>query len=213
MIADTLSSPPSRREERRHERREAILDVAEQSFLDNGYDRTTMSGIAAVLGGSKATLWSYFASKDLLFAAVLDRASLEFRREVSLILKAGDGVEQALTRFCREFLTKLTTPEVSALFRLVVGEAHRFPEVGRIFFESGPGRVRELLAGFLGQAMEAGRLRKSDPALAAQHLTGLCMGGCHLQLLLGMIGKIGSPAIEAEVKQAVGAFMRAYAPD
>ena len=64
---------PSRREARRQSRREAILDVAAQSFLEHGYAGTTMSAIAATLGGSKGTLWSYFASKEVLFAAVIDR--------------------------------------------------------------------------------------------------------------------------------------------
>ena len=212
MVSATFSSLPGRREERRHERREAILDVAQQSFLEQGYDGTTMSAIAAALGGSKGTLWSYFASKDLLFAAVLDRATEQFRKGLATALDFSSPIKIALGEFCRQFLRTLTLPEAAALHRLVVGETQRFPEVGRIFFERGPGRTRKLLADYLGAAMERGQLRRDDPVAAAEQLTGLCLGGCHMQLLLGLIGKAGPAEIEADVRRALAVFMRAYAP-
>ena len=52
-------------------RRQAILDVAAQTFRELGYERTTMCEIRARVGGSKATLYSYFASKEELFFAVI----------------------------------------------------------------------------------------------------------------------------------------------
>ncbi|MFY0108264.1 TetR/AcrR family transcriptional regulator, partial [Acinetobacter baumannii] len=71
--------PPSRREARKQDRRQAILDAARTSFFEQGYDGTSMSGLLATLGGSKATLWSYFRSKEELFAAVLDEATAAHR--------------------------------------------------------------------------------------------------------------------------------------
>ena len=76
----------SRREARRNDRREAILAVAYASFLEHGYAATTMSGIAAKIGGSKATLWSYFPSKEALFEAVLDQATAAYRLQLSSLL-------------------------------------------------------------------------------------------------------------------------------
>src|SRR3546814_1098206 len=72
----------NRREERKTQRRASILEVARRSFFEKGYAATTMSGIAATLGGSKSTLWRYFSSKEELFAAVLDDATAEFKREL-----------------------------------------------------------------------------------------------------------------------------------
>src|SRR3546814_3412867 len=68
--------------ERKTQRRASILEVARRSFFEKGYAATTMSGIAATLGGSKSTLWRYFSSKEELFAAVLDDATAEFKREL-----------------------------------------------------------------------------------------------------------------------------------
>jgi TetR/AcrR family transcriptional regulator, mexJK operon transcriptional repressor len=209
---ESLTSPcPSRREARRQSRREAILDVAAQSFLEHGYAGTTMSAIAATLGGSKGTLWSYFASKDVLFAAVIERVTDAFRAQLSLILNPRDGVELALRRFCTEFLRKITSPEAIALHRLVVGETNRFPEIGRIFYERAPRQTQQLLAGFLAEAMESGQLRRDDPLVAARQLTALCMYGGHQQMLMGVVEGLSAEAIEAEVDRATGTFMRAYA--
>ena len=207
---ETSPLAPSRREARRQSRREAILDVAAESFLEHGYAGTTMSAIAATLGGSKGTLWSYFASKEVLFAAVIDRVTQAFRAQLSLILNPRDGAEAALRRFGTEFLRKVTSPEAIALHRLVVGETNRFPEIGRIFYERAPRQTQQLLAEFLGEMMERGLLHKADPLIAARQLIALCMAGGHQLMLTGMIDTLPPAAIEAEVDNAMTTFMRAY---
>ena len=53
----------------RDARRELILDVAQEVFLEEGFANASMSTIAARLGGSKGTLYNYFKSKDDLFTA------------------------------------------------------------------------------------------------------------------------------------------------
>lgn len=200
----------SRREARRQLRRETILDVAERSFLEHGYAGTTMSAIAAALGGSKGTLWGHFASKEVLFAAVVDRATQAFRSQLSLILNPHDDLEVALRRFCAEFMRKITSPRSIALHRLVMSEANRFPEMGRIFYESAPRQVQQQVADFLAIAIELGKLRREDPWTAARQLNALCMAAGHQQMLLGAADAPSTAQIEAEVEHAMRTFMRAY---
>jgi len=208
---DTSCCPPlTRREARREERREAILDVAARYFLEHGYAATTMSGIAAALGGSKGTLWSYYASKELLFADVLERVTSEFRAQLSLALNPDEPVETGLRQFCSRYLARLTHPDGLALHRLVMGEVSRFPEVGRIFYERAPRRVHELLATFLERAMERGELRRADPLEASQFLTALCMARSHLKLLTGVAPVLSPDAAEADAEAAIDVFLRAY---
>jgi len=210
---ETTCCPPlSRREARREERREAILDVAARYFLEHGYAATTMSGIAAALGGSKGTLWSYYASKELLFGDVLERATRDFKAQLSLALNPGDGVAVALSKFCWRYLGRLTHPDGIALHRLVMGEVGRFPEIGRIFFERAPQGVYELLAEFLEGAMMRGELRRADPMEAAQFLTALCMARSHLKLLTGVTPVLSPAQAEADAQAAIDVFLRAYAP-
>lgn len=211
MPEGTACTPTSRREARRDARRDAILEVAERSFREHGYAGTTMSGIAAEMGGSKGTLWNYFGSKELLFAAVLDRATSAFREQLTLTLNPKGPVETALGQFCAKFLAKITQPDSITLHRLVVGEAGRFPEMGRIFFERAPRKTQELLACYIGMVMDQGKLRADDPLEAAQFLMGLCMARSHQMLLAGVRGTPSMSEVEHEVAGAVGIFLRAYA--
>jgi AcrR family transcriptional regulator len=206
-----LCEHPSRREARRQTRREAILDVAQRSFMEHGYAASTMSGIAAALGGSKGTLWSYFPAKDVLFAAVLDRATEAFQRQLTLILNPQDDLESTLRRFARNLLLRVISPEALALYRLVMAEANRFPETGRIFHERATGRTQTALATYLAQQMARGLLRADDSQLAAQHLIALCLSGCHRLLLIRVIDGATPEQIEADTLGAVATFLRAYA--
>ncbi|MDE2597115.1 MAG: TetR/AcrR family transcriptional regulator [Sphingomonadales bacterium] len=205
-----LAAPPSRREARRHNRREAILDVAACSFLEFGYAATTMNAIAATLGGSKGTLWSYFPSKELLFAAVLERATAAFRRELGLILDPGDLPERALRRFCREFIIRVTSPDAIALHRLVLGEVQRFPEIGRAFHEGVSSITRRSLKEYISAAMANGKLRADNAEVAAEQLTHLCLSGCHYRLLLGLDQRATPAMIAADTERATTTFLRAY---
>jgi TetR/AcrR family transcriptional regulator, mexJK operon transcriptional repressor len=201
-----------RREARRLDRREAIIAVAYASFLEHGYAATTMSGIAATIGGSKATLWSYFPSKEALFEAVLDTATSAYRAQLSTLLDTSVDPESTIRSFCTSFLNKVTTPEALALQRLAHGEAGRFPEMGTAFYERGPRTTQTMLAGFISSAMDRGLLRRDDPMRAARTLSSLCMSGCHQQLLFGRIDAVTPEMIAADADAATELFLRAYAP-
>ncbi|WP_313803416.1 TetR/AcrR family transcriptional regulator [Sphingobium sp.] len=203
----------SRREARRRDRRKAILEVASRSFLENGYAATTMSGIAATLGGSKGTLWRYFPSKEALFAACLDDATTAYREGLAEILDPRGDLAQTLRRLGLKLLEKVTAPDSVALYRLVISEAGRFPEMGAIFYEHVPRNTRLLITRFLERAMESGLLRRGDPDTAARTYMMLMLSGCHQLLLLGQITRATPHQIEADVTFGLDCFLRAYAPD
>ncbi|NML88263.1 MULTISPECIES: TetR/AcrR family transcriptional regulator [unclassified Sphingobium] len=208
-----LLPPLSRREARRRDRRKAILAVASRSFLENGYAATTMSGIAATLGGSKGTLWSYFPSKEALFAAFLDDATTAYLARLAEILDPGGDLVETLRRLGLNLLTKITSSDSVALYRLVVSESGRFPEMGAIFYEHVPGHTRRLVAEFLERAMDRGLLRRADPELAARTFTMMMLSGCHQLVIWGQIPQATPDQIAADVDHGLDCFMRAYAPD
>lgn len=210
-LADCASL--SRREVRRRDRRDVILSVAAKSFLERGYAGTTMSAIAATLGGSKGTLWSYFPSKQELFAAVLDHATKAYRARLSEILDPTGDVESTLRRFCRSLMEKVTSPDSLELHRLIVAEAARFPEVGKIFYDRGPGMTHEKLSDFLAGAMIRGQIRRDDARNAARALIALTLSRVHLQRMTGYIHKMTAGEKEADIDLAVAVFMRAYSID
>ncbi|MFY9352312.1 MAG: TetR/AcrR family transcriptional regulator [Sphingobium sp.] len=189
-----------------------IVAVAQRYFLEHGYAATTMSGIAAALGGSKGTLWTYFRSKEELFAAALADQAHRYQAELSQLLDPSIPVQTALERACASLFKKITSPEAIAVNRLIIAEGARFPQIARMFFDLAPKNTRALLATFIGDAMARGSLRKADPSEAAQALTALLMGGIHKQLLLGGIDDVDQNVARAEVHCAVDLFLRAYAP-
>ncbi|WP_226946645.1 TetR/AcrR family transcriptional regulator [Rhizorhabdus phycosphaerae] len=204
--------PLSRREARRQDRREAIIDVAMRFFLEHGYAAASMSAIAAEIGGSKATLWSYFPSKEALFEAGLEKATSEFRQRLLVLLDPCGDAEQSLRNFCKGFIERVTAPDAIALNRLIMAECGRFPEIGRIFYERAPRATQRVLSDFLRSMMERDRLKRADPDRAAHLMVVLSMAGCHHQLLLGLLDEATGEMIASDVDQTMATFMALYGP-
>lgn len=201
----------SRRELRRLDRREAILAVAARSFLEQGYAGTTMSNVAATLGGSKGTLWRYFASKEELFAAVIDQSTTTYRARLLEILDDPCGdVVMTLTRLCTSIVERITAPDAVALQRLVMAEAGRFPEMGVIFYDRAPRQTHALVASFLEGAMEQGHLRPDEPLKAARLLVSLCLSGYQQKMMMGVVKTASADVIASDIDEAINVFMRAY---
>jgi AcrR family transcriptional regulator len=203
---------PSRREERRDERRDTILDVARRCFLNDGYATTSMSAIAARLGGSKGTLYNYFRSKEELFAAVMEQQCGQLQEVMFDVSILGDAPRERLTHYARTFLDLLLSPMAMSLHRLVVSESERFPELGRTFYRSGPRVVMARIADYLAELMDQGALRRADAHVAAQHFKDLAISGLYQPRLWGIIDDPTPEERDVQVERAVDTFMRAYAP-
>jgi TetR/AcrR family transcriptional repressor of mexJK operon len=208
-MTDAEKPTITKREERRLDRRSAILEVAAASFLENGYAGTTMSAISAQLGGSKGTLWNHFSSKETLFAAFLEEATSVFKQELMTILEPSRDLKSTLETFAYRFMDKIGLPESIKMYRLAVGESGRSPEVGQMFYERAPGAVEAILAQFLNDHMKAGVLRPSDPSGAARFLLAQCVGGSHQKTLCG--GPARDPAtMRREAAHLTKQFLQLY---
>ena len=206
MILTGTSRPAS------DQRRQLFVDAARDAFFTHGYAGTSMSSIAAVVGGSKTTLWTYFPCKLDLFIAVLDDLVEHYGRALAVPLDRGDDLADALTRFGKALLETLHSEPIIAMHRLITGEAGRFPELARLFYERAPRRGKARLAAFLDDAMESGTVRHGDPALAARQFAGLCQCGSPQHRMFGVVGEPTETEMEAEIALAVDTFLRAWAP-
>lgn len=204
------AAPQSRREERRDERRDHILDVARACFLAEGYAATSMSSIAAKLGGSKGTLYNYFPSKEELFSAVMQRQCASLAETLFDVDSEDGAVRAQLEHYSRSFLKLLLDPNSMALNRLVVGESVRFPEIGKAFYELGPRVVMTRMAAVFEHLMDQGVLRRADPLVAAQQFKDLAISGVYQPRLWNAIEPPDETAIERQVANAVDTFLRAY---
>ncbi len=194
-------------------RRKAFVDAAREAFFTNGYAGTTMSSIASKVGGSKTTLWSYFPSKEDLFEAVVDGIVEEYGDALAVDLPLDEPVPEVLRRFGNLLMTKLTATPILSLFRLVVGEAERFPHLAKTFYDRGPRRGKARAAEWVGEKMARGELRMGNPLRAVQHFTGLCQSGLYQFAVLGLPEGRDLDRLAAEIDDAVDIFYRAWKPE
>lgn len=191
-------------------RRLEILEVAADVFLERGYESGAMSEVARRLGGSKETLYRYFASKQALFAAVVQaRAARHGRRIFGEVRETGD-LALDLKRLGRALITYLTSEEPLALRRAVIAEAGK-SDLGQQYFQAGRRSALESVAARLAKAIEQGRLRGVDPWTAALHFRGLCLSGLYDLRLEGALQDLTPEEIERTADEAVDVFLRAYA--
>ena len=198
------------RERARDARRKAILAIARDTFLSEGYAATSMSAIAAKLGGSKGTLYNYFPSKEELFEAMMrEECAAENIAMTSLPLEGEiDGVLRSLGA---AFVRFILSSKAVGIHRIVAAETSRFPELGRMFYEEGPRRTIAVVSGFLADRMAEGRLRRADPERAAQHLMALLKSGVHQMFLWGIAPPMNDAEVDLHVASAVETFLHGYA--
>jgi TetR/AcrR family transcriptional regulator, mexJK operon transcriptional repressor len=215
MPSETAPSEISRPDPSRGDaKRRAILDVASEVFLAQGYAATSMSEIAAKLGGSKGTLYNYFRSKEELFSAFITDTCQGPAMAIFDHLPVGDAgksIRDNLVSFGVDFLGFVLSPRLIALNRIVVGETGRFPELGRMFFDAGPGRGEARFAQIVESAMEAGELRREDPIMVGRCLKDLILSDYHHRLLWGVLSDVPAGQIKTHVACAVDVFLRAFA--
>jgi AcrR family transcriptional regulator len=196
----------------RDARREAILDVATEVFLEQGFAAASMSEIAARLGGSKGTLYNYFKSKDELFEAYVQRHCVMNLDELYGVAPDGESVRETLARVGRAFLRRVLSDDNLRHFRLITAEAERAPEFGRLFYEAGPARGDRRLAERMSEWASQGLIEAHDASLAARHFIGLVQNRYFKARLCNYVPELTEAQIEAEVQAAIDTFLRAFAP-
>lgn len=191
------------------ERRRAIVDAAWELFKTNGFERTTMSEISERVGGSKATLYSYFKSKDELFAAAMEQAVLERIDEAFARVGLSGDLEQRLLAFGLTYMEMRLAPDMIGADRALIAQADQ-SDLGVSLLRRLVVPQWEKLAAVLQHEMGAGRLRQADPYLAAMHFRGLTESDL-LERRLHGDQTITARDIKIAVTSGTEAFLRAYA--
>jgi AcrR family transcriptional regulator len=189
-------------------RRRAILQAATSLFLEMGYERATMAELTQRLGGSKATLYGYFASKEELFAAVVEEIGEAYLAEALADLKAMPevGLEPSLQRFAEKMLRLMLQDEAMALHRMIVGASAR-SDIGEVFVRLGPRKCLETVAAALLAAMERGDLARGSPKILALQLLGLVRAEIELRQYIQTPSSISRKQIAAMAGRAIRMFL------
>jgi AcrR family transcriptional regulator len=191
-------------------KRAQIIEGARQVFLAEGYEGASMSHIARAAGVSKGTLYVYFTNKEALFAAFITDQCARQTANIYEVLTHDREIVDVLREFGRLFMRFKLGAEAHAIERLVIGEAAKFPELGRAFYDAGPRKGLARMAEFLRQHVERGVLDIDDPQLAAEQFMGLCQADLMLKRRMSVIETATPQRIGYIIDHAVDVFLKVY---
>ena len=194
-------------------KRRQIVEAAAAAFLRNGYLGTSMDEIAALAGVSKQTVYKQFADKERLFKEIvldaIDRVGEPFFGGIDA-LEDTEDLEADLRKLAGQLISVVRDPRLLQLRRLVIGEAGRFPELGRTYYERGPGRSADTLGSQFRALAARGLLRVDDPTLAAQHFNWLVLSIPINQAMFSVDVDFPPDELDRYADQAVRIFLAAY---
>ncbi|KGD92374.1 TetR family transcriptional regulator [Achromobacter sp. RTa] len=204
---DTAARPLTSKGEARRER---LLEAATQSLLEHGYAQTSIQRVLRQAGGSAATAYQLFGNKEGLLAAVLQHELDGLRAAVFPAAMLTQPVGAALHELSVRLLTYALQPKSVALYRLLISECHRLPQLAEALRIAVEKQIHAPLEQCLRQACERGELRIDDPRQAALTLGGLINGIAAHARLSG--GSADGPDAEhlATCRYGVDTLLRAF---
>lgn len=190
-------------------RRMAFVQAAGKLFIEQGFGAVTMESIAAEAGASKVTLYSYFPSKEDLFAAFVVEAGKGVIEKMEISTENA-GLRETLQHLGIAYLNLVTRQEVVNLNRLLIGEAGRHPQLSCIFYENGGRQTLLLICSKLDNLMMRGLLRRNELRRAGLHFKSLCDAGLVERQLWGLDQSPTEEVKKQAVDSAVNVFLAAY---
>jgi TetR/AcrR family transcriptional repressor of mexJK operon len=192
-------------------KRAQILSGARTMFMEHGFASTSVEKIAKAAGVSKGTIYNYFASKEILFVALITgECGGEAQLPEAVQLMAAP-VENVLTQFGTQCLSGLLQEDQQRLFRIVLAEVMQFPQLGQLIESTGPALSMGVLTEYLTRLNQAGKLDIPQPKLAAEQFMAMCDAGIIRRMQLS-VGNPSQAEIDLQVTSAVKLFMNGYAP-
>lgn len=195
------------------EKREAILAAAYRLFREKGFDGTSMSEVTALVGGSKATIYRYFPSKEQLFVECILDVSGRFLEGIHERLSQAEGnPREVLQEFGEGILKFLYSEEILSTRRLVFAEASR-SGIGELMLARITS-MKEHLVIFVSRCMDAGELRAGAADLAAHQFVALLEAEVLDRFLFGALNSpLDAVTVKLLVERAVRTFLRAWGPE
>ncbi len=187
-----------------------VVAGARKVFLAEGFEGATVDLIAREAGVSKATLYSYFPDKRVLFIEVTNaECAAQSERAIEF-----DGeplpVREMLENVARSMMTFLTSEFAHRIFRICVAESDRFPELGREFYHSGPALMVERLSEYFHFACQRGDLKIDDVQLAAHQFHELMKADVFIKMVFNVIETPDQSEIDRVIQGAIDTFLARY---
>lgn len=194
---------------RTEEKRDEIVRIASEAFNELGYDRCSMATISDRLGGSKATLYGYFSSKEELLRAVLQcQVASEFDKIMHELHEEPD-LREGLVKLGTAYLKKKLSSLPVANIRCIVNQPP-CSTMGKEFYQGVIHPAFKKIAAQLQVLMDQGRLKQADPWVALMHWKGLHDWDFFERRLIGVITGPEDVDIERVATLGADAFLKLY---
>ncbi len=187
-----------------------VLEGARTIFLRDGFEGAAVDDIAREAGVSKATLYSYFPDKRIMFMEVFRNELAREAADASALIEVDLPVEQVLPFIVQIVSAHIISDFGLRIYRVSVGEAERFPSLAEEYYESGPVLLRQQLINYLAKCIQRGELQVADLELAADQLIQLASTTIQDRALF-----LGPQSIDKEMlrrvnRSAVDMFLACY---
>lgn len=198
---------PTPKKGRKHDQ---VIDGAREVFMREGFEGASVDSIAKAAGVSKATLYSYFTDKKLLFLEVAKAECLRQSETALVLSKGGQSARETLTDIAQRMTCFFLSDLGQRVFRICVAEADRFPEIGRTFYKSGPELARRRVVVYLEEAVARGELAIDDCQLAADQFAELCKADLFPRLMFNVTDSVSEDEVARVIAGAVDMFLARY---
>jgi len=189
------------------ERPRQIIEAALEVFGERGLGQARLEDIAKRAGLSKGTIYLYFPNKEELFREVV-RSVMVSRLEEAEQEVGGDArtAAEQLTAYMLKWWSFLRSPTYATLYRLIVGELHRFPDLAEFYAREVVLRSQALLAGIVARGIERGEFRPVDPYVASRIMSSMFIAHalwCSKRELFKLVTRCTEEEILAEMQDFV----------
>lgn len=192
------------------DRAERYLDAALELFAERGYVGTTTDMVVARVGGSKATLYKRFPTKEALVTGLMERVAASINPPID---PASDtrSLEEALVEIGTNAVRGVTSPGAIAVLRICLGENGRLPELAKTVWDHGPAVTYDNFRTFVRERQQRDELDVPDPQLAAEQFIAGLVGHIQLKIAFGLASRPDDAETRRRVREAVETFLARYA--
>lgn len=189
-----------------------VLEGARKVFLREGFAGASVDDIAGEARVSKATLYSYFPDKELMFSEVFRSELALYAEEPQLAMAADRPAHEALPLIVRALATQMVSGQGVKAYRMRVGESGRFPDLAREYLDAAYRRRRDDIRGYLERWVRRGELEIDDLELAAEQLIALAAALIRDRAVFLGVESVTDAQMRRATTGAAHVFLAAYGP-
>ncbi|UQZ89866.1 hypothetical protein C4J81_11845 [Deltaproteobacteria bacterium Smac51] len=190
-------------------KKKAMLEAAWQVLAREGYERASLDMVLSLCGGSKATIYNYFKSKEDLFGKAVFARSYELSRRVFQDFSDQEDFITELYIFGLRYLNFYLNTDLLEISRVAMAEGKNL-DYGRVLYEEGFRKNWATVAVYLEKHIEPEKFLTGGSWTAAMHLKGLLDREMLIRRAWGVMDGIDDKDLRDVVQSGITAFARIY---